>query len=803
MKYVIFKGQRYFTKDHKLDLSKLGIHKISEIENLNKISNLKIMILTFNNIKKIEGLDTLSNLEELYINENCIKEIENLNSLKNLKALDLSGNFINKIQGLDNLINLQKLELGGNQISKIEGLKKLISLKELSLNINFEISEIKGLDTLNNLQELSLEVNQITKISGLENLINLQKLNLSNNQITKIERVDNLINLYSLNLFANQISKIENLNKLSNLQELDLSHNQISEIEGLDKLNKLKKLYLNENKISEIKGLDKLTNLRDLVLFRNILSKIKGLNKLINLRDLVLFRNNISKIEGLDNLRNLRGLYIGNNNILKIEGLGNLSKLQTLELHHNRIIKIEQLNTLTNLQKLNLEHNQIEIIEGLYNLINLSNLNLEANNITDGKEFVKLLAYKSLHFIEIDYEKLRTVDSGERKQIIEFLKQSYDRLNNQHIKNKEERNFLFIDTSLLDRMIGISNILVNLYHDDWEKEKIFKNNLITSIEEKIALITYGTKKYYKMTALKNILYAGMERPYSKQVKYLEKAIEFFKKAEENKCQFFYQIYLYLIKSLVAHLNEDLKESRKYIEKIFELYPKFEHLDFQPSLIKLINELPAIQKDLIDFTIEPQQLEDLINNCSKQCDEIIHNTFPLLKFSKPGIYRMLYHIINNMKKSWKRISSSDIKKIKNIKNKKDWNDLIDFFDNELDLKMIPKEIFSDENKLSEYLCRELKQIFQTVILNEPISGMSHVDISVNTIIAIEIKKIESKTAFDELRGQIMEDLRIGRYEYGIAFGIDITKQKLYIRFNNTMLRDDFKRNIVYIIKPYHH
>ena len=137
----------------------------------------------------------------------------------------------------------------------------------------------------------------------------------------------------------------------------------------------------------------------------------------------------------------------------------------------------------------------------------------------------------------------------------------------------------------------------------------------------------------------------------------------------------------------------------------------------------------------------------------------------------------------------------------MKDKKNWNDLIDFMDNELDLTTIPKELFSYENKLNEYLCRVLKQIFQNVILNEPISGGGHIDISVNTIIAVEIKKIESKTAFDELRGQIMEDLRIGRYEYGIAFGIDITKQKLYSRLNNTILRDHFKQNIVYIIKPY--
>lgn len=76
---------------------------------------------------------------------------------------------------------------------------------------------------------------------------------------------------------------------------------------------------------------------------------------------------------------------------------------------------------------------------------------------------------------------------------------------------------------------------------------------------------------------------------------------------------------------------------------------------------------------------------------------------------------------------------------------------------------------------------------------------HIDLSLGNQVAIEVKKIESKTPFDELTGQIKEDLRIFGIKYGIAYGIDYTKNQLYTRHNTHKFGS--LTNIIYIVKLY--
>ena len=61
------------------------------------------------------------------INLHCnnISEIENLDRLKNLKHLDLSSNHIKRIQGLNGLKSLVTLNLSCNELMIVEGLENL------------------------------------------------------------------------------------------------------------------------------------------------------------------------------------------------------------------------------------------------------------------------------------------------------------------------------------------------------------------------------------------------------------------------------------------------------------------------------------------------------------------------------------------------------------------------------------------------------------------------------------------------------------------------------------------------------
>ena len=384
--YIIYRDKKYKVENRVLFLDNLGIRDLSEIENLESLTDLEELLLDNNQISEIKGLETLTNLKELSLDNNQISEIKGLESLTELEILSLSNNQISEIKGLETLTDLKELSLDNNQISEIKGLESLTELEILSLSNN-QISEIKGLEMLNNLYLLFLGGNKITEIKGFENLINLQIIYLNNNQIPEIKGLKTLKNLKALYLNGNQISEIDSSANLINLQALYLGNNFIKEIKGFDNLLNLKLLSLFHNQISEIKGLEKLTNLQNLYLGYNQINEIKGLNTLKNLTQLNLGCEEISDIKGLENLTNLEILFLNKNNISEIKGLERLINLKELYLDDNSISEIKGLEKLMNLEVLEFHKNQITEIKGLENLSNLYYLGLTSNPLKGIDEF--------------------------------------------------------------------------------------------------------------------------------------------------------------------------------------------------------------------------------------------------------------------------------------------------------------------------------------------------------------------------------------------------------------------------------
>ncbi|MFX1316866.1 MAG: leucine-rich repeat domain-containing protein [Promethearchaeota archaeon] len=156
MANIIVKGKKKKVKRN-LNLSKMGITDISEIEGLESLTFLKGLNLKKNYITEIKGLDFLTNLKDLDLSENQITEIKGLENLRNLFALNLSSNNISEIKGLDNFKGLIILNLSSNNISEIKGLENLTKLVELHLDNN-SFTDIKGLENLTNLITIKLGV---------------------------------------------------------------------------------------------------------------------------------------------------------------------------------------------------------------------------------------------------------------------------------------------------------------------------------------------------------------------------------------------------------------------------------------------------------------------------------------------------------------------------------------------------------------------------------------------------------------------------------------------------------------------
>ena len=71
-----------------------------------------------NNISEINGLDKLSNLQDLYLSSNKITEIKELDNNVNLKELYIGHNNITELKGMQNLTKLASLKLDGTPLAK-------------------------------------------------------------------------------------------------------------------------------------------------------------------------------------------------------------------------------------------------------------------------------------------------------------------------------------------------------------------------------------------------------------------------------------------------------------------------------------------------------------------------------------------------------------------------------------------------------------------------------------------------------------------------------------------------------------
>ena len=216
----------------------LAVHQFSSVKGLEKLSNLKVLLLDGNGLtevpKEIEGLTQLTNL---YLWRNKLTRVNNLENLTQLTNLDLRENNLTNLEGLEKLTQLTNLKLGSNQLSDLKGLEKLVKLTNLDLEWN-QLASVKKLENITQLTQLDLTINQLTDVKGLEKLTKLTVLKLGANQLSDVKSLEKLTQLKSLKLNENKLTDVKGLEKLSNLEHLDLRLNPNLIKAQIDKLQK-------------------------------------------------------------------------------------------------------------------------------------------------------------------------------------------------------------------------------------------------------------------------------------------------------------------------------------------------------------------------------------------------------------------------------------------------------------------------------------------------------------------------------------------------------------------------------------
>jgi protein phosphatase 1 regulatory subunit 7 len=244
--------------------------------------------------------------------------MEGLDNLPQLKELVLRSCLISKMQNLENLPSLDKLELYDNQITALENLEHLGHLRVLDMSFNL-IKEMGNVRCCPNTEEIYLAQNKIKTIRGF-----------SSSQRNENEDEDEEGG-------KEEDGKVNEADRpFRKLRVLDLGANRIRSLEGLEVCDQLVDLWMGKNKISSLHQptLSALApNLRRLDLQSNRLVDVSPLTVLSGLRELILAFNGIESVdcffeksseeegEGSPVFPNLTSLDLNHNNIRSLPSL--------------------------------------------------------------------------------------------------------------------------------------------------------------------------------------------------------------------------------------------------------------------------------------------------------------------------------------------------------------------------------------------------------------------------------------------------------------------------------------------------
>ena len=212
--------------------------------------------------KCLPQLEALTNLRHLSVSFNCIYDITPLANLKNLEDLNLMHTAITDIASLGALTKMRALRICSNSITDAAPLAVLTNLVDLNISHN-ELRDATPLAALTNLTHLGISYNRLTDVAPLAPLTNLAHLGISYNNITDAAPLAALTNLAHLDMSGTWLlTDATPLAPLTHMTHLSIARNTIMDAPPLAALTNLRRLNVSNNEIADATLLAALTNLR-------------------------------------------------------------------------------------------------------------------------------------------------------------------------------------------------------------------------------------------------------------------------------------------------------------------------------------------------------------------------------------------------------------------------------------------------------------------------------------------------------------------------------------------------------------
>ena len=248
----------FIIKLTKLEELYIGNCEITSLNHLTNLTKLSVRYCGINN----DGIKNLTNIRELCIDDNA--NIENLNHMTDLKLLTLIGTNNIGDEGIEKLTNLEELYVSNSDVSLITNLNHMTNLKILHACREIDDSSIKNL----RLEELYINCNK--NITNLNHMTTLKKLCAIGDCGIDNNSIKNLVDLEEFDADGNE--NITNINFMTNLKVLSAStydetfRTTICGIDddGIMNLTKIETLDVEGNE--KIKNITHMTNLKNIMI---------------------------------------------------------------------------------------------------------------------------------------------------------------------------------------------------------------------------------------------------------------------------------------------------------------------------------------------------------------------------------------------------------------------------------------------------------------------------------------------------------------------------------------------------------
>ncbi|CAL6103608.1 leucine-rich_repeat domain-containing protein [Hexamita inflata] len=292
-----------------LNLEQLNLSynpEISSLEHLAPLLKIKKLDIDEIGAKTLNGIQNMTDLVYLRAWKNEFTHVNELETLTKLKEVNLSYNKISDLTGLRNAINIETLEVDGNELHNLEGLpRQSTKLISLSAYHNPNLKNIKCIGFYPNLEYICIVSCNLESLEGMNNLPKVLRVLIYFNELKSLKGIESCLYVKELLAECNKLESLDGIQQLKQMTNINVQNNKLTSIKEFEGLKQLEKININENQIKSFEGIENVESLQLLEAWSNKISSLYYLRNLGNLQFVNIDRNYLLDIRQLLFLRDL------------------------------------------------------------------------------------------------------------------------------------------------------------------------------------------------------------------------------------------------------------------------------------------------------------------------------------------------------------------------------------------------------------------------------------------------------------------------------------------------------------------